>query len=109
MYNTIFLVCDAIQDLIAHGFPNDNEMQTINRLACKCLVEQGGNPIAGHLFAEVAIAAIHLGKEDLMVASLYPDGRLLFLSTKLLNQTFLAYLEARHARSQGLVSPTGCS
>lgn len=99
MYNTIFEVCDAIQDLIADGFPDDLEtIRVINARARKLLEDRGCNPRAAHLVAEAAMAAIHLGGTDMMVVSLYPDGRLLFLKAKLLNETFLTYLDARQKR-----------
>jgi len=99
MYFTMLQVLEAIQDLISDGFPDDLEsVRVINARARKLLEDRGGDPRVAHIVAEAAMAAIHLGGTDMMVVSLYPDGRLLFLKTKLLNRTFLAYLEARQER-----------
>jgi hypothetical protein len=99
MFNTLYLICGEITDLISEGPPQNPEQQReVHLRARKVMQDRGGSPRGAHLMADSAVAAIHLSNEDLITATLYPDGRLLLVKTGLLHKVFLEYLERRHSR-----------
>jgi hypothetical protein len=101
-YNTIFLVCDAIKDLIAKGPPMDPKaLQAIYARTREFLDKHKRDVRAAHLLAEAATLVIHGAHmpEDALSIAYYPDGRLFVLPTLLLRELVLAFLEEKSSHA----------